>query len=37
MTAEEKTETVNPRVLAVSQEVATLAGVAIDEIGRRLH
>ena len=34
MTAEEKTETMNPQVLAVSQEVATLAGTAIDEIGR---
>jgi phenylalanyl-tRNA synthetase alpha chain len=34
MTAEEKTETMDPRVLAVSQEVATLAGAAVDEIGR---
>jgi phenylalanyl-tRNA synthetase alpha chain len=34
MTAEEKTETMNPRVLAVSQEVATLAGAAVDEISR---
>ena len=34
MTAEEKTETMDPRVLAVAQEVATLAGAAIDEISR---
>src|SRR5271170_27572 len=34
MTAEEKTETMDPRVLAVSQEVSALTGNAIDEIGR---
>ena len=34
MTSEEKTETMDPRVLAVSQEVAALAGAAVEEIGR---
>ncbi len=33
MTSEEKTETVDPRVLAISQEVATLAHAALEQIG----
>src|SRR5271170_5914125 len=34
MTSEEKTETMDPRVLAVSQEVAVLAESALQEISR---
>ena len=33
MTSEEKTETMDPRVLAVSQEVAALAETALEQIG----
>ncbi len=34
MTSEEKTETVDARVLAVSQEVAALAAAAVEQISR---
>jgi phenylalanyl-tRNA synthetase alpha chain len=34
MTSEQNTAAIDPRVLVVSQEVATLAGAAMDEIGR---